>query len=343
MAPNKPIKDLLIKDLGENGLLKLIRPYCATDIVGDDGAVLDLNSDCQLVVTTDVLVDRVHFSDRTTSAFDVGWRAATANLSDLAAMGAEPIGITVGLSLPGKTPSSWVADLYRGLNSCLVEFATPIVGGDLTRSEVITVAITALGQVEPQQIISRSQAQPGDAILITGYHGNSRAGLELLLNPELSLNLSDRERDFLIKTHQKPQARLDVISKLRAIDPQARVAGMDSSDGLGDAIAQICHLSKVSADINLDKIPRSQALQKLATKYPVSEWIFTGGEDFELVLTLEPSLANSLLAVLNRDAAIIGKIRAKKPELPKIRLFERQQRLKPEESLLFKGFQHFSN
>ena len=283
-----------IQDLGEQGLLKRIQSFCATGIVGDDGAVLDLKSDRQLVVTTDVLVDQVHFSDRTTSAFDVGWRAATANLSDLAAMGAEPIGITVGLSLPGETNIRWVEDLYRGLSSCLGQFATPIVGGDLTRSQVITVAITALGQVPAQQIISRYQAQPGDVILITGYHGNSRAGLELLLNPELSVNLSDRERDFLIKAHQRPQARLDVISKLRVMAPEAKVAGMDSSDGLGDAIAQICNLSKVSADIHLDKTPISPALRKLANNYPVSEWLFTGGEDFELILTLEPSLAENL-------------------------------------------------
>lgn len=337
------IQNKLIEDLGEQSLLRLIQPYCATEIVGDDGAVLDLKCDHQLVVTTDVLVDRVHFSDRTTSAFDVGWRAATANLSDLAAMGAEPIGITVGLSLPGKTPSSWVENLYRGLSSCLQQFSTSIVGGDLTRSEVITVAITALGQVKPQQTIARAQAQPGDAILITGYHGNSRAGLELLLNPELSVNLSDRDRNFLIKAHQRPQARLDVINKLRAIDPQARVAGMDSSDGLGDAIAQICNLSQVSADIHLDKIRKSHALQQLAANYPIQEWIFTGGEDFELVLALETSLASSLLAVLEQDAAIIGQIRAKEPEQPKIRLFDRQQIIKPEEAKLFKGFQHFSN
>ncbi len=256
-------------------------------------------------------------------------------------MGADPIGITVGLSLPGTTPTSWVEDLYRGLSRCLQQFDTPIVGGDLTRSEVITVAITALGQVQSKQIIARSQAQPGDAILITGYHGNSRAGLELLLNPELKTNLSDRERDVLIKAHQRPQARLDVVNKLRSIDPEARVAGMDSSDGLGDAIVQICNLSKVSADIHLDKISRSPSLQKLTTHYPVSEWIFNGGEDFELVLTLEPQLAHKLLTTLTPDAAIIGQIRATKPEVPQIRIFDQQQIIKLEESKLFQGFQHF--
>ena len=332
-----------IKDLGEQGLLKRIQSFCATEIVGDDGAVLDLKSDRQLVVTTDVLVDQVHFSDRTTSAFDVGWRAAAANLSDLAAMGAEPIGITVGLSLPGKTLTSWVEDLYRGLSSCLQQFSTPIVGGDLTRSNVIAVAITALGQVSATQVITRSQAQPGDAILITGYHGNSRAGLELLLNPEQKVNLSDRERNFLIKAHQRPQARLDVISKLRAIAPETKVAGMDSSDGLGDAIVQICNLSKVSADIHLDQIPISPALEKLTTNYPVLEWLFNGGEDFELVLTLEPALANKLLAALSPDAAVIGQIRATEPQLSQIRIFDQQQIIKPEESQLFRGFQHFSS
>ncbi len=118
---------LNVKDIGEQGLLKKLQAFCPTDIIGDDGAVLQLEKDKKLVVTTDVLVDKVHFSSRTTSAFDAGWRGAAANLSDLAAMGATPLGITVGLSLPGSTPVSWVEELYRGLDSCLRKYQTAIV------------------------------------------------------------------------------------------------------------------------------------------------------------------------------------------------------------------------
>jgi thiamine-monophosphate kinase len=168
---NKP---LLVRDLGEQGLLEKLQRFCPQDVVGDDGAILDTDPGKSLVVTTDVLVDGVHFSDRTTTAFDVGWRATAANLSDLAAMGATPLGITVGLALPGDRQVSWVEELYQGMAACLNVYSTPIVGGDICSSTVTTVAITAMGEVIPQRAIRRSQARPGDMIVITGLHGLSR-------------------------------------------------------------------------------------------------------------------------------------------------------------------------
>lgn len=133
----------LVNDIGEQGLLKKLQLFCPGDIVGDDGAVLSVNPQEQLVITTDVLVDGVHFSDRTTPPETVGWRAAAANLSDLAAMGATPIGITVGLSLPGELTVTWVEKLYQGLTNCLRQYQTSIVGGDICRSPIITISITA--------------------------------------------------------------------------------------------------------------------------------------------------------------------------------------------------------
>ena len=110
---------LKIADIGELGLLKKLQPFCPREVIGDDAAILDLPPGQSLVVTTDVLVDGVHFSDQTTSAEDIGWRSAAANLSDIAAMGASPLGITVGLSLPGTVTVSWVEQLYQGLVNCL--------------------------------------------------------------------------------------------------------------------------------------------------------------------------------------------------------------------------------
>ena len=327
-----------IQDLGERGLLKLIQPFCPGNIIGDDGAVLNVTSGHKLVVTCDVLVDEVHFSDRTTEPFDVGWRSAAANLSDLAAMGANPIGITVGLSLPGETPVAWVEKLYQGISGCLQQFETPIVGGDLTRSSVITVAITAFGEVLPQRVITRSSARPGDAILITGYHGLSRAGLELLLDPRVGANLSEEEKAFLTKAHQRPQPRLDVISKLRKIAPDTVVAGMDSSDGLGDAIAQICRCSSVGATIDLEAISRCLILDKLPSHYPLSQWILNGGEDFELVFSLAPQLAQKLLLELGEGAAIIGQIDRES----RILLREAEAVTEIEVDDLTAEFQHFS-
>ena len=332
---NKPPQ--LVKDIGEQGLLQKLQSFCPREIVGDDGAVLPTHSDQDLVVTTDVLVDGVHFSERTTTAFDVGWRSAAANLSDLAAMGAEPLGITVGLSLPGDVPVNWVEELYRGLTACLQLYHTPIVGGDICRSTVITIAITAFGQVLPARIIRRSNAQIGDAIVITGCHGLSRAGLEILLHPELGARLNDEERSLLIKAHQQPKPRLDVLPHLHSLNLSRAIAGMDSSDGLADAIAQICYSSGVGAKIEQDSLINSPLLAKLVPVEQMLSWILYGGEDFELVLCLSLDRAKKLLAKLDSKAVIIGKIIAK----PQIILQDNHNIHSQQILSRSKGFQHF--
>ncbi len=327
----------LVKDIGEQGLLEKLQSFCPREIIGDDGAVILTHRDKDLVVTTDVLVDGVHFSDRTTTAFDVGWRAVAANLSDLAAMGAEPLAITVGLSLPGDVLVSWVEELYLGLTACLQQYQTPIVGGDICRSTVITVSITAFGQVLPHQVIRRSNAQVGDVITITGWHGFSRAGLELLLHPEVGAELNDCERNLLIKAHQQPQPRLDVLPYLWELNPEKPLAGMDSSDGLADAIAQICHCSEVGAEIERSYLTSVPLLSKLVSPEKMEEWILYGGEDFELVLCLSLANAQKLIDKLNGGAAIIGKI----IPAPHIILLDNSNIHPPQILRLSKGFKHF--
>ena len=328
---------ILVKDIGEQGLLQRLQRFCLQGVVGDDAAILEIEPNKSLVVTTDVLVDGVHFSDRTTSAFDVGWRAAAANLSDLAAMGAEPMGITVGLSLPGEISVDWVEELYRGLSACLTPHQTPIIGGDLCRSEVVTLAITALGKIDRHLAIQRSQAHVGDAIAITGYHGLSKAGLELLLDQTTGNNLSSNERSELIKAYQQPQARLDIINLLRTLAPTARIAGMDSSDGLADSVVQICRASGVGAKIDLASLPISPLLQKLVSRDLALQWILYGGEDFELVLCLPETIAATLTERLDRGAAIIGSIISE----PECQLIDRHNGNLVKILNLHEGFQHF--
>ncbi|MEL6441542.1 MAG: thiamine-phosphate kinase [Cyanobacteria bacterium J06621_8] len=328
---------LLVKDLGEHGLLARLQSFCPSNLVGDDGAILATNPNKSLVVTTDVLVDGVHFSDRTTSPFDVGWRAAAANLSDLAAMGASPLGITVGLALPGDRSVSWVEEVYQGLSACLQSSQTPLVGGDICRSTVTSLAITALGEVDPAKAIRRNAARPGDAILVTGLHGLSRGGLELLLTPSKGESLSPGERGQLITAHQRPQARLDVLPHLMQIPPEIAIAGMDSSDGLADAIRQICLASGVGAVIDYQRLTISSGLLQLAGRKTASEWMLNGGEDYELVLCLPPEFASKLVQDLGTNASLIGHITAP----PAIKLVDTSG-LIPEEILsINKGFQHF--
>jgi thiamine-monophosphate kinase len=296
-------EELRVQDLGEQGLLARLLPFCA-DVVGDDGALMSIAPDYSMVVTTDLLADSVHFSDRTTPPHSVGWRAAAANLSDLAAMGATPLGITVGLSLPGTVKVAWLEQLYQGLSDCLKPSNTPIVGGDICRGNALTVAIAAFGQVLPQRTIRRSAALPGDAIVVTGMHGASRAGLELLTNPELGESLGECDRQLLITKHQYPVPRLDVLAVLAG----ARVAGMDSSDGLADAVLQTCRASGVGAEIDRQKIPMPSCFHSWLLEAQALNWALYGGEDFELVLCLAPDLAEDLVRQLGQEAAIVGTI-----------------------------------
>jgi len=340
-----------VRQIGEQGLLKILQSFCPPEIIGDDGAVLSGFNDLpnnlhnlpaaqpqpySLVVTTDLLIDGVHFSDRTTSPRDAGWRSAAANLSDLAAMGAEPLGITVGLGLPGETPVSWVEELYRGMTECLQQFYTPIVGGDVVRSSVITIAITAFGRVNPRRSIKRNGAIVGDAIIITGTHGKSKAGLELLLHPENYGQLGVESRHELIKAHQHPQPRLDVLPYLANYP---RVAGMDSSDGLADALWQICRASQVGAEIDRTSLAIPPSLLAMTSAPQALDWVLYGGEDFELVLCLPWEQATALAQQLGQGAAIIGKITAN----PAIKLTGGVQDFSINQSLnQEKGFHHFS-
>lgn len=302
---------MLISDLGEGGLLQLIKPYCLPKTIGDDGAIVHPPPGCELVVTTDVLVDGVHFSDRTTTAFDVGWRSVAANLSDLAAMGATPLGITVGLSLPPTLPIVWLEQLYQGMQTCLTRYGTGIIGGDLTRSSVATVAITALGAVRSDRIIARSTAQVGDAIVVTGYHGDSHGGLQLLLDAKLGQADFTAQQQALITAHQRPQPRLDVLPMLDRTRSNASqpltISGMDSSDGLADAIVQICQASGVGAVLNRSTLPISPDLSRIFPDTAVDSALY-GGEDFELVLSMPEPVALELVKNIGNGAAIIGKI-----------------------------------
>ncbi|MGA7954453.1 MAG: thiamine-phosphate kinase [Gloeobacterales cyanobacterium] len=294
---------LLLKDLGEQGLLQELQPFFAQQSasmpvpVGDDAAVVCFEGD--LVITKDLLVDGVHFSDQTTGAEAVGWRAAAANLSDLAAMGASPVGLLVGLALPGDTPLDWILGVYRGL----AHFGVPILGGDTVRSSQRVLSITALGKIQGLTI-RRNQAQVGDQLLVTGPMGSARAGLELLLYPEKGKQLSQEDAQILVQAHQRPTPRLDIPPLLFA--ETRRIGGMDTSDGLADAVLQVCRASGVGALIDHQSVPILPAVRMLAGEQAL-DWAYYGGEDFELLLSVDPMVAEKLLASY-QDFTIIGTV-----------------------------------
>ena len=333
-----------VQDLGESGLLQLVQGFCPPDVIGNDAAVCAVREGYALVVTADMLVDGVHFSDHTTTAYDVGWRSMAANLSDVAAMAATPIGVTISLGLPPTTPISWVEGLYSGALDCLQIGGgdVPIVGGDVCASSVRTVSISALGEVKPGSEIRRDRAVVGDAIVMTGLHGLSRLGLALLLEPEREELRAVRpvDRDRAIAVHRRPMPRLDLVRQLQAWQDRRQhssgIVGMDSSDGLADAIVQICRASGVGAVLWRDRL--LDLVELGLSESRALEWALYGGEDFELVLCLPASLAQELVRVAGEGAAVIGEV-TRSSELvvldrrgsgDKIRLDRRH------------GFQHFS-
>ena len=306
-----------IADLGELALIERLKPYCADGSIGDDAAVLQPRPDHTLVVSTDMLTENVHFSGRTTPPYSVGWRAAAANLADLAAMGADPLGVTVGLGLPGHTALAWVEELYRGMTDCLTTYGGSIVGGDLCRSMQRTVSITAMGEVRPEQVIRRDSAIPGMTVVVTGPHGASRAGLALLLD-ELDLSASEDAvipisyAKAWIKAHQMPIPRFDALRDLRRVVELDKtmqhypvLAGMDSSDGLANALLQLSSSSGVGMDIIRSKIPLPAGLSAAVGFETAMKWALYGGEDFELVLCLPDHIAEKF--TMTRFAKAIGR------------------------------------
>lgn len=308
--PDEPIGsapgDLTLADLGEWNLIERLARFAPPDQFLDDAALIATTPgkhNPELVVNTDVLVESVHFSDRTTAPQDVGWRAAMANLSDLAAMGCTSVlGLTVGLVAPATTPWNWVKGVYEGLGQALEESGGLLLGGDCSSGQQRMLAITALGQLPPQGggAILRSAGRPGDLLLASGAHGLSRLGLALLLNePVPGLDrLDPTQRQELstraITAHRRPRGRFDVVEELGRCQPPGtpwRVAGTDSSDGLLAAITAITRASGCQATLQRRHLPLAPAMEPLE---PALAWCLSGGEDFELVLALEPSWAQAL-------------------------------------------------
>ncbi|NJK34061.1 MAG: thiamine-phosphate kinase [Oscillatoriales cyanobacterium SM2_2_1] len=290
-----------IADLGEHQLLQRLKPYCS-EAVGDDGACLPpVPNGWQLVMTTDMLIDGVHFSDRTMAGFDVGWKAAAVNLSDVAAMGGLPQSLVMALGLPPETPTAWVEAVYQGFSACLRQYGGQLVGGDTVRSPIRTLSVTATGVVPREYLIQRHLAQAGDVVLITGPHGRSRGGLELLWQG------TPQRAPALVLAHRRPRPRIDVVQFLHTLPPTP-IAGMDSSDGLADAILQICQASRVGIHLNSDLIPLDAALGEQFPNQAL-QWTLYGGEDFELVLALPEAIAQPILTRFP-ESAIIGTLTA---------------------------------
>ena len=341
-----------LAELGEWELIRRLGRFAPPAQFQDDAALLQPWPGCELVVNTDVLVDGVHFSDLTTEPEDVGWRAAAANLSDLAAMGCRDVlGLTVGLVAPPTTPWSWVEGVYEGLTAALERYGGVLLGGDCSTGVQRLLAITALGRLErghgppggqqpgtgrPASAgpIRRGDGQPGDLLLSTGPHGLSRLGLALLQQGsggQLADQVGSQLAAAAIKAHRRPIPRFDALAALAASRPAGcpwRVAGCDSSDGLVAALAALAAASGCGARLQRGALPLAAAMAQLSE---AQDWCLGGGEDFELVLALAPTWAEALATQLAGSQIIGFLVDARAGEL----LWSDGQ------TLASKGFSHF--
>ena len=277
-----------VADLGEFGLISQIRAVLPPDPagvlgVGDDGAVLPA-PDGRVVASTDLLIDGRHFRRDWSTAADIGVKAAAQNLADIAAMGAEPTALLFGLAIPGDLAADWVLDVARGMVAECTRAGAFIAGGDVTSSDVIMLAITALGDLRGRDPVTRSGARPGDVVAISGPVGRSAAGLALLLAGTTAGPSLTPELQALVAAHRRPRPDYGA-------GPEAAVAGatsmIDISDGLVADLGHIAEASGVRLDIASELLPGTSALMAAAAALGADwqEWALQGGEDHALAAT----------------------------------------------------------
>jgi thiamine-monophosphate kinase len=280
--------------------------------LGDDTAVLTPPPGCDLVLTTDGVIAGVHFFPGD-PAESIGRKALRMNLSDLAAKGAAPAGFLLSLALPRGTDESWIAAFAKGLSEDIAHYGCPLLGGDTDHTPgPLSVSIAAFGTVPHGKMVRRSTAKPGDAVVVTGTIGDAALGMKLRGDPSLAKGwrLAEAMVAYLEARYLLPQPR----NALATAVLQHAGAAMDVSDGLAGDLAKLCGASAVAAEIDVARMPLSDgARAAVGADSAQIETVLTGGDDYEIVLTLGPEkLAGFLAAATGAGIAVteIGKVHA---------------------------------
>ena len=263
--------------------------------IGDDGAVVRA-PDGRVVASTDLLVEGWHFRRDWSSATEIGGKAAAQNLADIAAMGAVPTALLIGLATPGDLPVAWAEDLAAGLAQECARVGAAVAGGDISAGPVVMLAVTALGDLAGQPPVTRSGARPGDVLAVAGHLGRSAAGLALL---QAGLD----QPASLLAAHRWPHPDY-------AAGPEAARLGatsmIDVSDGLVQDVGHLAEQSGVRIDLESVRLPGDDALPIAAAAVgrPDSlDWILSGGEDHALAATFPPR------AALSGRWTVVGRVR----------------------------------
>ncbi len=266
--------------------------------IGDDCALVNPVDIKAIAISCDTLVEGTHFLPEMPVA-DLGYKALAVNLSDLAAMGAEPAWMTLALTLP-EVDETWLEEFCKGLYEISEYYNIALIGGDTTKGHR-SLTITVNGLVPPKMALRRSGAQNGDWIYVTGTLGDSALGLEIILNDK---DVPYQHRDYLINRHYRPTPRVFAGQSMRGIATSA----IDLSDGLVSDIEHILKASDVGANIAVNALPVSDALIESVGKEHAIEYALAGGEDYELLFTVPDEQTVALDTALKQTGVKFTKI-----------------------------------
>lgn len=307
-----------LSDLGEFGLIDHltkdfeIKHSSTIKGIGDDAAVITMENEC--VITTDLLVEGVHFDLSYVPLKHLGYKAVMVNLSDVYAMNATPKQITVSIAVSNRFPLEALEELYAGIQTAAKIYNIDVIGGDTTSSNKgLLISITALGDAKKENIVYRNGAKDNDLIVLSGDIGAAYLGLQVLerekkvfeVNPQSQPDLS--MYSYLVERQLKPEARKDIPELLKKLEVKP-TSMIDVSDGLSSEILHICKASKVGATIYEDKIPLDPTVISTCEEFQMDSTTIAlnGGEDYELLFTISQADFPKIKA--NPNFSIIGHI-----------------------------------
>ncbi len=308
-----------INELGEFGLInhltkniKLNHPSTVKG-VGDDAAVLNYDGK-KVLVSTDLLLEGIHFDLAYTPLKHLGYKAVQVNLSDICAMNATPTQVTVSLGMSSKYTLEAIEELYEGIYLACEKYNVDIVGGDTSSSKQgLVISITVLGVADEKDVVYRNGAQEGDLICVSGDLGGAYIGLQLLErekrifleNPKIQPDLEGK--DYIVERQLKPDARQDIVALLRdvKVTPTAMI---DVSDGLASEVLHICKQSNKGCQVYEEKIPIDPMTYETAREFGLDPTVcaLSGGEDYELLFTVKQADYDKIKNDV--DVSIIGYI-----------------------------------
>mgnify|MGYP003586268568 FL=1 len=293
-----------LKELGEFGLIDKIKAQFSEAIpeniegIGDDCAVIHQEGKDSLLITTDLLVENVHFLRNDITPFELGYKSLAVNISDVAAMGGTPRYAFLSIALPSDLEGPWLKSFFDGIYELGKKHGILLLGGDTTKSlQGVVINVALIGEAPAQQIKRRSQARVGDLICLTDTIGDSGAGLDVILKKRTRGPLEDR----LVKRHYLPRPHVEEgnwLSQRNAIN-----AMMDVSDGIDSDLKRIMEQSSCGVKIDLEMLPLSQDLKLYSQKNNLSplELAASSGEDYCLLFTLKPELLESTLESFEKE------------------------------------------